>query len=440
MLIDDILNKLKTKLNQSEYNSYISLMEYDEDASRSDIEVFYVPNIFVADWIKSNYLEIIADLFKEANPNGVKPIIHIKVKEKKENVKSLKNNKNILIASSNSFSLNPFYTFENFIVGKSNEHAYTVAKMIVKEQATAYNPVLFYGQSGVGKTHLINAIGNYAKDCNKNVLYTTSENFLNDFLTKLKRGTMDSFRDKYRKCDYLLIDDVQFFGGKEGVQEEMLHTFNELYNCKKQIVITSDKPPKEIKGLEDRLRSRFEWGNMAEITSPELETKISIIKSKCEINHISLDAETISYIASNIHNNVRQLEGILATINVQSSLSPEGSLIKIAKNVLRNYQTENLEGITLENIIKTVSKELNIKPSEIVSKERSKNIVFARRIVIYLARSLTLNSTPMLAKNLGMKDHSAISKAMKAIEKEMSENLTTKSIVENIKSKIEHST
>ena len=255
----------------------------------------------------------------------MRPEIHIKVKEKKENVKSLKNNKSMLYFNTNGLSLNPFYTFENFVVGKSNEYAYTIAKLVLQQQASAYNPVLLYGKSGLGKTHLLNAIGNDVKEKNKNVLYVTSEDFLNDYMDKIKRKTMDSFRDKYRKCDYLLIDDVQFFGGKEGIQEELLHTFNTLHNSQKQIVMTSDKPPKEIKGLEERLRTRFEWGAMAEITNPELETKIAIIKSKCEVNRIVLENEVIDYIASNIYGNISQIEGILSTINAHVNLSPVSS-------------------------------------------------------------------------------------------------------------------
>ena len=285
--IDNILKKLKSKLSEFEYQFYISLMEYDENASRTDMKVFYVPNIFVANWIKSNHLESIIDAFEEESNNGVRPEIHIKVKEKKENVKSLKNNKSMLYFNTNGLSLNPFYTFENFVVGKSNEYAYTIAKLVLQQQASAYNPVLLYGKSGLGKTHLLNAIGNDVKEKNKNVLYVTSEDFLNDYMDKIKRKTMDSFRDKYRKCDYLLIDDVQFFGGKEGIQEELLHTFNTLHNSQKQIVMTSDKPPKEIKGLEERLRTRFEWGAMAEITNPELETKIDRKSTRLNSSHWS---------------------------------------------------------------------------------------------------------------------------------------------------------
>ena len=412
------------------------LMEYDENASRVDSEVFYVPNIFVAHWVMDNYVDSIAEAFCEENANGVRPEIHIKIKKYNDNVKSLEVNKNTTHFQTNALSLNPYYTFEVFVVGKSNEHAHTIAEIVAEQQATRYNPVTLYGHSGLGKTHLLNSIGNYVKEKNKNVIYITAENFLNEYTEKIRRGTMDSFRDKYRNCDYLLIDDVQFLGGKDGVQEEILNTFNALYSAQKQIVMTSDKPPKEIKGLADRLRSRFEGGIMAEITNPELETKISIIESKCAINRISLDKEVIHYIASNIHGNIRQIEGILSTINLNLNLSPESLARKVAENVLKNYQNERLEGITLQNIIRVVSKEINIKPSEITSKERSRKVAFARRVVIYLARNLTINSMPMIAQELGMKDHSSVSKALKSIEAEMAKDSSIKNIIEDIKSKI----
>lgn len=433
MHLDSILKKLKNKLSQQEYDTYISLMEYDENASRTDMAVFYVPNIFVLNWIKSNYLDSIADAFEEESSHGIRPEIHIRVKEKKHNAKSQKSAK--LNFQSNSLSLYPLYSFENFVVGKSNESAYNVAKMVADRQAV-YNPVMIHGDSGLGKTHLLNAVGNHAKEQNKNVIYIPAEELLNEYIERIKRQTMDSFREKYRKCDYLLIDDVQFLGGKDGVQEELLNTFNTLYSGQKQIVMTSDKPPKEMRGLAQRLRSRFEGGIMVEITSPDLETKIEIIKSKCEINHIILNKEVIHYIASNIHGNIRQIEGILSTINLNLNLSPDSNPLKVAESVLKNYQNESSGSATFEDILNVVSKELNIKQSEITSKERTRKVAFARRVVIYLTRVLTYNSMPLIAKELGMKDHSSVSKAYKSVEEEMLQNSDTKVMIENIKSKI----
>ncbi|WP_334092242.1 DnaA ATPase domain-containing protein, partial [Helicobacter typhlonius] len=213
MHIDNVLSRLKNKISPQEYENYIMLMEYDENASRVDSEVFYVPNIFVAHWVMDNYVDSIAEAFCEENANGVRPEIHIKIKKYNDNVKSLEVNKNTTHFQTNALSLNPYYTFEVFVVGKSNEHAHTIAKIVAEQQATRYNPVTLYGHSGLGKTHLLNSIGNYVKEKNKNVIYITAENFLNEYTEKIRRGTMDSFRDKYRNCDYLLIDDVQFLGG-----------------------------------------------------------------------------------------------------------------------------------------------------------------------------------------------------------------------------------
>lgn len=437
MLIDNIKKKLKSKLSELEYNSYISLLEYDEEASRSDLEVFYVPNILVANWIKSSYLDEIASAFASENSSGTRPEIHIKVKEQKQNVKSLNINKSPSHIR-HHHPLNPDHRFENFFVCGANKHAHLIATIVSKEQGVAYNPVLIYGRSGIGKTHLLSAIGNFVQERGKNVLYLTAENFMNDFTEKLRLRNMDSFREKYRKCDYLLIDDVQFFSNKADTQEELLHTFNALTHINKQIVLTSDKPPKDIIGLEDRLRSRFEGGIMTEMTSYDLEAKISIITSKCEMNRISLGKEVIGYIASNLHDNIRQIEGVISTIYSHKNLSPEIPELSIAKSVLKNYQIQSREGITIDSIKKAVSKELNIKQSEITSPSRSQRISFARRVVLYLARSLlSINSMSMLAKECGMKDHSAASKAIKKLEQEMSQDEALKMQIHNLKSRIE---
>lgn len=436
MLINDILKQLKQSISIAEYDKYISLMEYDQSSSRVDLEVFYVPNILVADWIEIHYKDIISKLFAEANGSGIQPDIHIKVKEKDENVKSLKNNKSVENFNQNSMTLNPSLTFSNLVRGQSNQRACAVADLVSTRQGTAYNPVFLYGPSGVGKTHLLNAIGNLALEQNKNVIYCTSENFLNEFMTKLRTRQMESFKYKYRKCDYFLLDDVQFIAGKEMLQEELLNTFVELRDKNKQIVIASDKPPKLIKNLEDRLKSRFEWGAMVEIHRPELEMKLAIIKSKSQANGISLDSETVHFIASHVHENVRQIEGILSNINLQLTINPQANPIKIAKDVIQKYQNENLSSVTVENIIKAVSREFNLRPSEITSSSRSKKIASARRIAIYLIRSMLNDSMPLIAKSLHMKDHSSVSKAIKVIEQEINENMATKALVENIRSSI----
>lgn len=433
MIENDILNDLKNEISEAEYSAYISKMKYDENASRSDLMVFIVPNIYIANWIKTKYSEKISRLFEIYK--RIKPEIRIIVESQKKDVKSLKMPGNKPQIRS---ILNPSYTFDSFVVGESNRFVYEIAKKISLKQAEAYNPVWIYGGTGLGKTHILNAIGNSVLDKNKTVIYVTAEQFLNDFLTRIQNHTMDRFRDKYRNCDYLLIDDVQFFGGKEGVQEEFFHTFNELHDKKKQIVMTSDKTPKQILGLEERLKSRFEWGMIADIQPPGLETKIAIIIQKCRLNQIEIDTEIINYLASNINDNIRQIEGIILKLNAQASIIGQNINLTMAKNAIKDTQKENLENITLENIIKIVSKELNIKPSEIKSKSRNKTTANARRIVIYLARTLTPNSMPHLAQFLNMKDHSSVSKAMKMITTEISQNINTKMMLDEMKNKIQN--
>ncbi len=299
-----------------------------------------------------------------------------------------------------------------------------------------YNPVFIYGPTGLGKTHLIHAIGNFCQNKGKSVIYATIEQFMNDFTYNLRNQSMDRFREKYRNCDVLLIDDAQFLSNKIQTQEEFFHTFNELHSSGKQIVLTSDKPPKMINGLEDRLKSRFEWGLIADIGLPELETKIAIIKKKCELDGINLDSDIVNYIASNMGDNIREIESAIINLNAYASLMRQEISLDFAKNVMREQIKERRENISLEDIISTIAKDLNIKPSEIKSSKRSKNIVEARRIGIYLARSLTPNSMPSLASYFGMKDHTAVSHNIKKINELISSNESFKLRVEALKNKI----
>lgn len=433
LLGDTTLKQLKEEISPLEYERYIQQLKYNEEASRTDLAIYHAPNQFIANWVKTKYGERLAHLF-EIN-TGKRPKIEIRVGIAKGNVKSSVS-KNATVKGQKNTILNPSFTFDSFVVGNSNRFAYEVSQNVAKKQGIAYNPLLIYGGTGLGKTHLLNAIGNFNVTKEKNIIYVTSEQFLNDYLYHIRNNTMDRFRDKYRACDYLLIDDVQFFGGKPQIQEEFFHTFNELHNKNKQIILTSDKTPKQIAGLEERLKSRFEWGMVADIQPPELETKINIIKKKCEFDGIYLSDEIINYIATNMDNNIREIEGIIIKLNAYANLMSQEITLDFAKNVLKEQIKEERENITLEQIIHIVSKELNIKPAEIKSKSRSQNIANARRIVIYLARTLTLNSMPSLAQFFGMKDHSSISKAMKTIKDEIEEDANFKTIIESLKNKI----
>ncbi|MGP1449748.1 MAG: chromosomal replication initiator protein DnaA [Wolinella sp.] len=434
MLGDTTLKQLKDEISTLEYERYIKQLKYDEEASRTDLAIYKAPNQFIANWVKTKYSSRIAHLF-EIN-TGIRPKVEINVGAVKKDVKSL-----VAKFGSNkvqkSTILNSTSTFDSFVVGESNRFAYEVSQNVAKKQGIAFNPLLIYGGTGLGKTHLLNAIGNYSSSKGKSIIYVTSEQFLNDYLYHIRNNTMDKFRDKYRACDYLLIDDVQFFGGKAQIQEEFFHTFNELYNNKKQIIMTSDKMPKQIAGLEERLKSRFEWGMVVDIQPPELETKINIIKKKCDLEGIYLNNEVINFIAINTGNNIREIEGIIIKLNAYAGMINGGEItLEFTKNILKEHIKEERENITVEDIIEIVSKELNVKPAEIKSKGRSKNIANARRIVIYLARTLTPNSMPSLAQFFGMKDHSSVSKAMKTIESEIESDANLKLVMEELKNKI----
>ena len=424
MIWDIILKDLEKKLNSRDFNRYIKNIRFNEEKSDSNLKVLEVDNIFILNWIKTNYLSKISSLFE--THTDIKPEIRLILKT--NNDAPTKENQifhtKILIKNS---VLNPSYTFETFKVSKSNEYPFNLSRIVAKEQGVNYNPLFISGNTGVGKTHLLNAIGNYNVE-HKNVILITSEEFLNDYMTHLNNKSMERFREKYRKCDYLLIDDIQFFSGKPKVQEEFFHTFNILKDNKSQIVLTSDKPIKELSGIEERLKSRFESGIVSHINPLEVELKKDIIKQKCELNFIDLDDEMIEHIAINTGSNVRMIEGILTTINSFATIMNQELTLDLVKNVVGDIKRNNNPKVTLEDIIETTARVMNLKPSEIKSKKRTKDISLARKVVIYLGRNVSSNSMAELAKILDMKDHSTISKAIKKIQDEVKDINNAKNI------------
>ena len=435
MLGDKILSMLKDEISQIEYERYIKNLTYDEESSKVDYAIFYAPNPFIANWVKTKYGKKISQLFELET--GIETKVEIKIKKHKI-TKTKELIKSEQQPSSTSTKINPTYTFENFVVGSSNQFAYTAAHRVAEKPGKVYNPLFIYGGVGLGKTHLLHAIGNFNIKKNKIIIYATIEQFMNDFTYHLRQKTIEKFREKYRKCDILLIDDIQFLSGKEGTQEEFFHTFNELHTEGRQIVLTSDQPPKRIAGLEERLKSRFEWGLIADIQPPELETKIAIIKKKCELNGINLSDEIINYLASNMDSNIREIEGVILKLNAYSSLVNQQITMELAKNVLSEQKREQQKEITLKEIVDIVASELNIKPSEIKSKSRNRQIVNARRMVIYLARNLTPNSMPQLAQFFGMKDHTSVSHAMKKVKELIEKDADFKLKIDELIHKIKH--
>jgi chromosomal replication initiator protein len=428
-----VLNELKKEIPQIEYDRYIKKLVYDTKSSKSNLAYFNAPNMIIAKWVKTKYADKIQHLFELQD--GIKPQIDIGVgkisKEKK--ISNIQINDN---SAKKSTFLNPSLTFESFIVGDSNQFAYTTAKSVAEKPGQLYNPLFLYGGVGLGKTHLLQAIGNYHIAMGNKVIYTTLEQFMNSFTSHLRSQTMDRFREKFRECDLLLIDDIQFLSGKEQTQEEFFHTFNELYNANKQIVITADRPPNKIAGLVDRLKSRFEWGLMADIQPPGLETKIAIIQKKCELDGINLNSEIIHFIATHMGDNIREIEGTIIKLNALSSMLNQEITLDFAQNAIKDQIKEKKESIAIDDIVKIVSKELNVKPSDIKSKKRTKSVVDARRTAIYLARNLTPNSMPQIAMYFGMKDHTAISHAMKKINEIIENDENFKLLLDELSNKI----
>jgi chromosomal replication initiator protein len=431
---EKVLFELKKEIPELDYTRYIKKLHFDVKHSRSDKVYFSAPNLIVAKWVNTKYADKISHLFELQGK--IKPNVEISVGKVSKKITASVENKNVEKNTNKSTSLNPSLTFESFIVGDSNQFAYTTSMSVAEKPGKQYNPLFIYGGVGLGKTHLLQAIGNYHLSLGKTVIYTTLEQFMNTFTSHLRSQTMDRFRDKFRECDLLLIDDIQFISRKEGTQDEFFHTFNELYNSDKQIVMTSDRQPNKIAGLVDRLRTRFEMGLMADIQPPGLETKIAIIQKKCELDGITLKTEIVNYIATHMGDNIREIEGAIIKLNAMSSMLNQEITLDFAQNAIKDQLKEKKENINIDDIVKIISKELNIKPSDIKSKKRTKNVVNARRIAIYLTKNLTPNSMPQMAQYFGFKDHSAVSHAMKKINEIIDNDENFKVLLEELSNKI----
>ena len=434
MTTKDILLELEKEVSQNEYNRYLKQLVYKKASSNDQVAIFEVQNKFIANFIKTKYTSLLEDIFEKNEnykPEIVIRIVGDKKRTQSDNSSSKQNNNE----ASNTI-LNQSFTFESFVVGSSNEMAYTASKAVADKPGILYNPLFIYGNTGLGKTHLLQAIGNDAIEKDKTVIYVTVEQFMNDFLFSMKNKNMEHFKAKYRKCDLLLIDDIQFLSGKETTQDEFFHTFNELHTANKQIVMTADKLPSQIAGIEERLKSRFEHGLKSHILAPELETKIAIIEKKSELNGIHLTKEIINFIATNLDNSVREIEGVLIQINAKINLLGQDISLELVQSLLKDQIKQTKENIKLPDIINMVSNELNIKPSDLKSSKRTVNVVNGRRIVIYLARELTHNSMPDIAKFLGMKDHSSVSKNISKANELREKDENFRLIIENLKNKI----
>jgi chromosomal replication initiator protein len=404
-----------------------------------------VPNKFFKDWLLDNYFISIK--------NALEKIVGIEVdvefvlskdKEKKSDIpseenKTSKHSPSYEIRNKNSSPLNGNYTFDRFVVGPCNQFAHAASIAVAKQPAKNYNPLFLYGGSGLGKTHLLNAIGLLTASVHHNlpVTYVSAEEFMNEMINSIRYDRMPKFREKYRNIGCLLIDDIHFLAGKERTQEEFFHTFNTLHDSGKQIVVSSDKFPKDIPNLEGRLRSRFEWGLIADIQPPEIETKIAIIERKMQENKISLPNNVAHYIASHVESNIRELEGFLIRISAYSSLTGREIDLDLVKEVLRKLLKHNeKQEISIDEIIKIVAGKLNVKISDIKAHNKNKNMVFARQVVMYLSRKLTDHSFPDIGEKIGGRDHSTVIYANNKILKSIETDSKVKNLVQEIENNL----
>ena len=338
----------------------------------------------------------------------------------------------------NKSNLNPKYTFDNFVVGENNRFAHAAALAVSEAPGTAYNPLFLYGGVGLGKTHLMHSIGNEILKQNRdfNVLYVTSEKFTNHLIASIKEGNMENFRNTYRNIDVLLIDDIQFLAGKERNQEEFFHTFNTLHEAGKQIILSSDRPPRDIQPLEDRLRTRFEWGLIADISNPDYETRMAILQKKAQLDGLIIDNEILSNIATKIDTNIRELEGVLNKLVAKSKLKNQPFSIALSEDAIADVVSNKNRVLSIEYIQEVVSKYFDVTLDDLKGSRRSSDVVFPRQVAMYLCKNVAQVSFPKIGQAFGKRDHSTVMHACDKIEKEIKENSNTKLIVETVKNSL----
>lgn len=443
ILWDKSINLIKDKISQQNFDTWIRPIKV---TSLEGNQVHLTaPNKFFREWLIENYRPIIIEALSSVA--GVELIVNFIISGDGGGAtmqdpvveKTVAARKTVRIKT--HASLNQKYNFDRFVVGASNQFAHAAAVSVAEQPAKNYNPLFIYGGVGLGKTHLLNAIGLHAVSLysQMNVVYVSAEEFLNELVSSIRFDKMPKFREKYRNIDYLLIDDIQFIAGKGKTEEEFFHTFNTLHDSGKQIVVTSDKFPKDIPNLEGRLRSRFEWGLIADIQPPEIETRIAIIEKKAQENKISLPKNVAHYIAVNAESNIRELEGFLIRVAAYSSLREREIDLELAKEVLKKIirQSEK-EDVTIDDIIKTVAMKTGIKISDVNSQKKNKNIVLARQISMYLSRKLTTYSFPDIGEKIGGRDHSTVIYANNKIKRMLDADIKIKNIVAEIENILQH--
>ena len=415
---DQVLNRVETKVNRHSYYTWFKPTSFVADRGTS-LHI-RVPNTLFRDWLNKHYAVVLAEALTEVIVRAAKssssPTTASSRKTSRWSTPSPRRRNRRPRRS--PAALRPGYSFDTFIVGPSNQFAHAACRAVAEAPSRSYNPLFIYGGVGLGKTHLMHAIGHYVLNHmrNQKLTYISSERFMNEMINAVRYDRILEFRERYRSVDVLLVDDIQFIAGKEGTQNEFFHTFNALYDSQKQIVISSDCPPHEITSLEERLRSRFEWGLIADIQPPDLETKIAILKKKAESEGVPLPDNVAIYIAGKIKSNIRELEGSLIRLVAYASLTGREISLGLAQDVLRNVLQHDDKAVTIEIIQKFVADYYQLKLIELKSRNNSKSIAMPRQIAMYLCKSLTSASLPEIGRSFGGKHHSTVIHSIRKIE------------------------
>lgn len=456
-LWDKVLEHIATRMNPSSFDTWFSPTK--QLAFQDNVLRVAVPDRYFANWLEEHYIDVILEISRTLTGKNIEIQFVIdehltrKARTNWDDVSGHPPDSEAENKEQNEIpppprseeppGLNPKYTFDTYVVGASNQLAHAASQAVAKQLSTAYNPLFIYGGVGLGKTHLMHAIGHAVKDTQPpgfKLYYLSSERFMNELINAIRYDTMQQFREKYRNIDLLLIDDIQFIAGKERTQEEFFHTFNALYNAQKQVVVSSDCPPKKIPTLEERLRSRFEWGLIVDIQPPDFETKIAILKKKAETERIELPNEVAMFIATEIKSNIRALEGCLIKIAAHSTLNKELITLELTKKVLEDIlepkQARVKPQITVERIQQIVSTHYKIKIEDLKSTTRLRTIAFPRQVAMYLSRKLTDLSLPAVGRHFGGKDHTTIMYACQKIDNMRQTDLVFHEELENLEKKI----
>ena len=433
----DISSRLRDALNDATYSTWFS----DAEPGSLDGQAFVllVPNDFTRDWIEGHFRGLLEAIVRDAL--GDERAVRIVVRELPASAPPAAHELRVPPRPTRSLDgLNPKYTFDSFVIGSSNRFAHAAALAVAEAPAQAYNPLFIYGGTGLGKTHLLQAVAAYVTEHTGDLSarYVTSETFMNDFINSLRDKRIEGFKQRYRHYDVLLIDDIQFFEHKERIQEEFFHTFNSLYEARRQIVISSDRPPRAIATLESRLRSRFEWGLITDIQPPDLETRIAILRKKVKTDAIHVpDTQVLTFIASRISTNIRELEGALTRVVAFSSLTGRPMTVELAQEVLKDvFPQGEMPEISVEQIQQTVVERFGMSMQELTGDRRSQQIVYPRQVAMYLCRELTDSSLPKIGKKFGGRDHTTVIHATSKIAKLIQEDRNVYNLVQELTARI----